>query len=121
MFSACYCYFSLLVTSIVVFIMCKHTKLRSLVASLALQQLREVDAVHKQEHVSMIHSIECNCKIQWYTICMLITSILGIVVFIILNARRLKLFRGHLFSNTVKTMLFIHVSFSFCLILYIID
>ena len=37
---------------------------------------------------------------------MLIISILGIVVFIILNSRRLKLFRGHLFSNAVK-MLFI--------------
>ena len=31
---------------------------------------------------------------------------LGIVIFIILNARKLKLFREHLFSNTVK-MLFL--------------
>ena len=34
-------------------------------------------------------------------------STLGIVVFIIINARKLKLLRGHLFSNTVKIMLFI--------------
>ena len=34
-------------------------------------------------------------------------SMLGIVIFIILNLRNLKLFRGHLFSNTVKIMLFI--------------
>ena len=33
--------------------------------------------------------------------------ILGIVIFIILNARKLKLFRGHLFSNAFKIMLFI--------------
>ena len=45
-------------------------------------------------------------KIQWYTICMLIIWISGIVVFIILNVRRLKLLRGHLFSNTVKIILF---------------
>ena len=38
---------------------------------------------------------------------MLIISILGIAIFIIINARKLKLFRGHLFSNTVKIMLFI--------------
>ena len=38
---------------------------------------------------------------------MLIISLLGIVVFITLNMRKLKLFRGHLFSNTVKIMLFI--------------
>ena len=36
---------------------------------------------------------------------MLSLLILGIKVFIILNARKLKLFRGHLFSNTVKAML----------------
>ena len=38
---------------------------------------------------------------------MLCLSILDIVVFIIINARKLKLFRGHLFSNAVKIMLFI--------------
>ena len=38
---------------------------------------------------------------------MLIISILETVVFIILNTRKLKLFRGHLFSNAVKVMLFI--------------
>ena len=55
----------------------------------------------------MIDDIKCTCKIQWYTIYVLIISILGIVVFIILNASKLKLFRGHLFSNAVKVMLFI--------------
>ena len=86
---------------------CKHTKLKSLVTSLALQQIREVGTVAKQEYVSIIHDIECTCKIQWYTICMLTLSILEIVIFIILNSRKLKLFKGHLFSNAVKIMLFI--------------
>ena len=38
---------------------------------------------------------------------MLSLLILGIVIFIILKLRNLKLFRGHLFSNVVKLMLFI--------------
>ena len=38
---------------------------------------------------------------------MLSLSILGIVFFIILNTRKLKLFSRHLFSNAVKIMLFI--------------
>ena len=67
------------------FIICKHTELKSLVISLPLQQIRDVGA----------------------EICMLSLSILDIVIFIILNARKLKLFRGHLFSNAVKIMLFI--------------
>ena len=37
---------------------------------------------------------------------MLIISILGKVIFIALNARKLKLFRGHLFSSAVKVMPF---------------
>ena len=63
--------------------------------------------VTKQEHVSITHDVECTCKIQWYKLCMLILSILGIVVFIIMNARKLRLFRGHLFSNAVKIILFL--------------
>ena len=38
---------------------------------------------------------------------MLSYLILGIVIFIIINARNVKLFRGHLFSNAAKIMLFI--------------
>ena len=68
---------------------------------------QEVGTVAKQEHDSVTHAMECTCKIQWYTIFMLSLSILGIIIFIILNARKLKLFRGHLSSNTVKIMLFI--------------
>ena len=88
-------------------ILCKHMKLKSLVTSLASQQIKGVGAVVKQEHVSIVQDIECTCKIQWYTIVMLSLSILGIVIFVILKLRNLKLFRGHLFLNTVKIMLFI--------------
>ena len=56
-------------------------KLKSLITSLALQQIREVDVAAKQEHVSIAHDIECTCKSQWYTIFMLSLSILGIVIF----------------------------------------
>ena len=103
----------LVVTTIVMYILCIHMKLNSLVTSLALQQIKEEGTVAKQEHVSIPQDIECTCKIQWYTIVMLSLSILCIVIFIILKSRKLKLFRGHLFSNTVKTMLFISDSQSY--------
>ena len=50
---------------------------------------------------------------------MLSLSILGLVIFTILKSRKLKLFRGHLFSNAVKIMLFIsntqyYVSIKLC-------
>ena len=99
--------FTLVVMSRVMYIIFRHTNLKSLVTSLALQQIREVDVVAKQEHVSIMHDIECACKIQWYTIVMLSLTVLGIIIFIILNAKKLKVFRGHLLSNTVTIMLFI--------------
>ena len=96
-----------MVSLVVLFIICKHTKLKSLVPSLALQQIKEPGAVTKQKHFSILHDIECTCKILWYTISMFIISLLGTVVFLILNVRKLKLFRAYLFSNAVKIMLFI--------------
>ena len=53
-----------LVTIEVLFIICKHTKLKSLVSSLALQQIRIVDMVTKQEHFSTLDDIAYTCKIQ---------------------------------------------------------
>ena len=91
---------SLVVTSIVMYIICRHTKLKFLITSLALKQIKEADT--KQEHVSIMHDIECTCKTQWYTIVMLGLAVLGIIIFIAINARKLKLFRGHLFSKAVK-------------------
>ena len=38
---------------------------------------------------------------------MLIMLLLETVVFLILNVGELNIFKGHLFSNAVKTMLFI--------------
>ena len=74
-----------LVTTVVLFIICKHTKLKSLAISLALQEIKEVGTVTKQEHyLNITWYFEYTCKIQWYTICMLSISILGIAVFVIL-------------------------------------
>ena len=100
---------SLVVNTIVtyIYILCKHMKLKYLVTSLALQQIKEVSTVAKQEHVSIAQDIKCTCKIQWYTILMLSLSIISLVIFIILKSRKLKLFTEYLFSNTVKIMLFI--------------
>ena len=53
---------SLLVTTIVMYILCKHMKLKTLVTRLALQQIKEVGAVPRQEDV--MSNIECTCKIQ---------------------------------------------------------
>ena len=93
---------SLLVTNLAIYLLCKHNNLRMLVASLALQQVREVGMVTTQEEVTA----ECTCKIQIYAILALTITFFGLVMLAVLHSRKLKMCIGCLFSNAVKIMLF---------------
>ena len=84
--------------------MCNYAKLKTLVTSIALQQIKGIDAAFEQD---MINDIHCTCKIQWYTIAMLLLILLGIVFIVTTKARKMRLFRGHLFSNVVKILFFL--------------
>ena len=48
----------------------------------------------------------CDCTAQFYIILVVSITIIGFIIFTILQVRRIKLCRGHLFSNVVKIMLF---------------
>ena len=72
--------------------------------SLALQQVKDVCAsATKQED----DNYTCDCTSQFYIILALIITIIGLVIFNILQVRRIKLCTGQLFLNIVKIMLFI--------------
>ena len=75
---------SLLVTNLALYLLCKHKKLKTLVASLALQQVKEVGAVTTQEEVTT------ECNIQNYIILVLTVTILGLVMFAVLHLRKYK-------------------------------
>ena len=51
--------------------------------------------------------IYCTCKMQWYTIAMLLLILLGIIFTVTTKVRKLNLFGEHLFSNVTKVMWFI--------------
>ena len=89
---------SLLATTLTVYLLCKHKKLRMLIASLVLHQLKEIGAVTQNE-------INNECNILTYI--GLILTILGLVMVAILHYRKSKLCRGHRFSNIAKIMIFI--------------
>ena len=76
-------------TIIIIYAICKHNKLRSLVTSLAFQQAKEVKAeeISKGNH-------NCECTAQFYIILALTVIIIGLVVFMVLQVRRIKLYRG---------------------------
>ena len=91
-------------TIIIIYALCKHNKLRALVTSLALQQVREVKAEEIRNG-----NYKHKCTSQFHIILALTIVIIGLVVFTILQVRRIKLCRGELFSNVLKIMLFISI------------
>ena len=103
-------------TMIILYILWKHSKLRTLVVSLTLQQVKDVNtSATKQEDNNNM----CDCTSWFYIILALSITIIGLVIFAILQVRRIKLCRGQLFSNVVKIMLFIsHVQYYVLIKLY---
>ena len=89
---------SLISTTLIIYLICKHKKIRMLVASLALQQIKEVS----------INSRETNpaeCATSAYI--GIILKILSLILVTYLHFRKSKLCKGHRFSNAVKNMIFI--------------
>ena len=65
---------SVITTMIIVHVWCKHNKLRTLVASLALQQVKEVSAIAtKKEGKDSV----CKCTFWFYIILVLSIAIIG--------------------------------------------
>ena len=89
---------SLLATPLTIYLLCKHKKLRTLMASLVLHQVKEVGTVTQKE-------VNTECKTLTYI--SLALTIVGLVMVAILHYRKSKLCRGCMFSNTVKIMIFI--------------
>ena len=90
-------------TLIILYVLCKHNKLRTLVASLTLQQVKDVNTSTTKQDINNA----CDRTSQFYIILALGISIIRLVIFTILQIRRIKLCRGHPFSNVVKIKLFI--------------
>ena len=93
---------SIITTVITIYTISMHNKLRVLVTSLALQQVKEV----KAEGTEDIY-YNCKCTAQLYIILTLSIVMTRLIIFAILQLRRIKLCRGQLFLNRVKVMLFI--------------
>ena len=77
--------------------------MRTLKASLALQQVKEVGTSAIEQDTNDA----CNCTPQFYIILALSISIFILVILAILQVRGIKLCRGQLFPNADKVMLFI--------------
>ena len=78
--------------------MCKHKKIRTFVASLALHQIKEVSTSSRETNPA-----ECT-TLAYIGI---ILTILSSILVTYLHYRKSRLCKGHRFSNAVKIMIFI--------------
>ena len=89
---------SLISTTLIIYLMCKHKKIRMLVASIVLHQIKEVSASSKEKNPT-----ECT-PLAYIGI---ILTILSLVLVTYLHYRKSRLCKVHRFSNVVKIMIFI--------------
>ena len=93
---------SLLTTTLTVYLLCKHMKIRALIASLVLHQVKEVGAIS-----GLPSKTNSECTTLAYIGIILMT--LSLIKVTSLHYRKSRFCKGHRFSNAVKIMKFISV------------
>ena len=73
--------YNLVITTLIIYVLCKHNKLRTVVASLELQQVKEVHASTAKQDSNNA----CDCTIQFYIILALSISIIRLVIIIVIE------------------------------------
>ena len=92
---------SIITIMLVIYLFCKHKHIRTLVASLILHKINEVEANPN----SNSETDNYECMTLAYT--RIILTVLSMIIVIFLHYRKSRLCRGYRFSNVVKIMLFI--------------
>ena len=86
-------------TTLTIYLLCKHKKIRVLIASLVLHQVKEVSAISK----------ETNTECTTLAYIGIILTILSPIIVTFLHNKKSRFCKGHRFTNAVKIMIFISV------------
>ena len=90
---------SLISTTLVIYLFCKHEHIRTLVTSLILHKMKEVEANPSSEETNS------ECRLLVYI--GIILTVLSLIIITFLHYRKSRPYKGYRFSNTIKIMLFI--------------
>ena len=90
---------SLMSTTLVIYLFCKHKHIRTLVASLILHKIEEVEANSNSE--------ETNSRCGTLTYVGIILTVLSMVIVVFLHYSKSRLCKGYRFFNVIKIMIFI--------------
>ena len=91
---------TLIITLVIIYVMYGQSKLKALVTNIAMQRIRTVEAAD-------VSNMLCTCKMQWYIMGMLTIITLGMLYLVTNKLRKSSFFKGCLFSNNTKILLFI--------------
>ena len=97
---------TLIITPIIIYIVYGKSKLKALVANIAMQWIKAVEAAD-------VSDVLFTCKTQWYIMGMLIIITLGMLYLVTNKLRKTSFFKGCLFSNNTKILLFISNTHSY--------
>ena len=90
---------TVIITLVVMFMVCQQSKLKALVANIALQHTKAVAVADGATRY-------CICEPNWYIVGLLLIILLGITYLVMTKIRKSCLFKGCLFSNVTKIILF---------------
>ena len=99
---------TIIITLVVIYMVCRQSKLKSLVPNIALQHIKGIEAIDLR-----YQDIYCACKMQCYIIGMLLIILLGMIYLVTNKIKKSYLFGGHLFSNVTKVKFFISIMQSY--------
>ena len=91
---------TIFVTLVVMYMVYRQSKLKALVANIALQHTKAVGATDSPTRY-------CICEPNLYIVGLLLIRLLGITYLVMCKTRKPCLFKGYLFSNVTKIVLFI--------------
>ena len=91
---------TVVITFIIIYMLTGQSKLKSLVANIALQCLKAIDALSTRNQGTQ------NCDIGILKFLMVLNLAI-VIIMILVKIKKSKIFQGHFFSNMVKIKLFI--------------
>ena len=88
---------SVIVTFVITYMLCRQSKLKSLVTNMALQWVKTIEA-------ATIKEIE-NCDLELIQL-LIILNLAMAALLVLIKIKKSRVFQGHLFTNTVKIIFF---------------
>ena len=83
-----------------------QSKLKALVTNIVMQQIKAVEATDMSDML-------CTCRTQWYIMGMLIIITSGMLYLVTNKIRKSISFKGCLFSNNTKILLYVSNTHSY--------